>query len=134
MMTKMEEFFRKDQYAGLAGIKLLEFSEGKAKAMLEITEKHLNSAGTVHGGAIFTLADFVFAVASNSHGTVSVAINSSISFLKAVSTGILYAEAKEISLHPKIASYNVDVVNENGELIATFQGMVYRKKDKLPID
>ncbi len=133
-MTKMEEFFRKDQYAGLAGIKLLEFSEGKAKAMLEITEKHLNSAGTVHGGAIFTLADFVFAVASNSHGTVSVAINSSISFLKAVSTGILYAEAKEISLHPKIASYNVDVVNENGELIATFQGMVYRKKDKLPID
>lgn len=133
-MTKMEEFFRKDQYAALADIKLLEFSEGKAKAMLEITEKHLNSAGTVHGGAIFTLADFAFAVASNSHGTVSVAINSSISFLKAVSTGILYAEAKEISLHPKIASYNVDVVNETGELIATFQGMVYRKKDKLPID
>ena len=133
-MTKMEEFFRKDQYAALADIKLLEFSEGKAKAMLEITEKHLNSHGTVHGGAIFTLADFAFAVASNSHGTVSVAINSGISFLKAVSTGILYAEAKEISLHPKIASYNVDIVNENGELIATFQGMVYRKKDKLPLD
>ncbi|MHC1599342.1 MAG: PaaI family thioesterase [Candidatus Methanospirareceae archaeon] len=133
-MTTLEEFLKKDKYAELTGIKLLEVSEGRARAMLEIHEKHLNSAGTVHGGAIFTLADFAFAAASNSHGTVAAAINSSISFFKAVSAGILYADAKEISLHYKLASYAIDITNEKNELIASFQGMVYRKKDKLPIE
>ncbi len=132
MTTTMEEFLKKDKYAELTGIKLLEVSEGRARAMLEINEKHLNGFGTVHGGAIFTLADFAFGAASNSHGTAAVAINSSISFFKAVSAGILYADAKEISLHYKLASYVIDVTNEKNELIASFQGMVYRKKDKLP--
>ncbi len=131
-MTTLEEFLKKDKYAELTGIKLLEVSEGRARAMLEINEKHLNGFGTVHGGAIFTLADFAFGAASNSHGTAAVAINSSISFFKAVSAGILYAEAKEISFHYKLASYAIDITNEKNELIASFQGMVYRKKDKLP--
>ena len=126
----MEEFLKKDKYAELTGIKLLEVSEGRARAMLEINESHLNGFGTVHGGAIFTLADFAFGAASNSHGTAAVAINSSISFFKAVSDGILYAEAKEISFHYKLASYVIDVTNEKNELIASFQGMVYRKQKR----
>jgi acyl-CoA thioesterase len=134
VMTTIEEYFNKDNYAASTGIELLEVVEGHAKVKLEINEKHLNSFGTVHGGALFTLADFAFGVASNSHGTVSVAINSCISFFKAVSSGVLYAEAKEISFHPKIASYIVDITNEQDELIATFQGMVYRKKDPLKIE
>lgn len=133
-MNTMEEYFKKDNYADLTGIKLLEISEGRARAMLEINENHLNSAGTVHGGAIFTLADFTFAVAAHSHGTVAAAINSSISFFKAASAGILFANAREISCHPKLASYIIDITNEENELIATFQGMVYRKKDKLKIE
>lgn len=134
MPHKIAAFFQKDKYAQLTGIKLLDVSEGRAKAMLEITENHLNSAGTVHGGVIFTLADFAFEVASNSYGTLAVAINAQISFFKAVSAGILYAEAKEVSLHPKLASYSIDVTNENGDLIASFQGMVYRKKEMLQFE
>ena len=130
MTTTMEEFLKKDKYAELTGIKLLEVSEGRARAMLEINEKHLNGFGTVHGGAIFTLADFAFGAASNSHGTAAVAINSSISFFKAVSAGILYADAKEISLHYKLASYVIDITNEKNELIASFQGMAYRKQKR----
>lgn len=130
----IEEYFKKDKYAEFTGIKLLDVSEGRAKAMLEINDKHLNSAGTVHGGAIFTLADFAFAVAAHSHGAVAAAINSSISFFKGVSSGILYAEAKELSYHPKLASYIIDITNEQNELIATFQGMVYRRKEPLKFE
>ncbi|HUV02415.1 MAG TPA: PaaI family thioesterase [Desulfobacteria bacterium] len=133
-MSTLEEFSKRDNYAALSGITLLEVSEGRARAMMGLTEKHLNSFGTVHGGAIFTLADFVFGVASNSHGTVAVAINSGISFFKGVSEGSLYAEAREVSFHPKLASYAIDVTNEEGELIASFQGMVYRKRDKLKLE
>jgi acyl-CoA thioesterase len=87
----------------------------------------------VQGGAIFTLADFAFAAASNSYGTVAVAINVSISFLKATSSGVLVAEAKETSRNPRLGTYTVDVRDESGDLVATFQGMVYRKKDPLPV-
>jgi acyl-CoA thioesterase len=123
-------FFKKnDKFASHSGIELLEISKGGAKAVMEIQKHHLNAVGSVHGGAIFTLADFVFAVASNSHGTVAVAINVSISFLKAANKGRLFAEAKEVALNPKLASYTVNVTNEQDDLIAVFQGMVYRKKD-----
>jgi acyl-CoA thioesterase len=101
---------------------------------MEIKDHHLNGVGIVHGAAIFTLADLVFAMASNSHGTVAVAVNASISFLKAASGGTLFAEAKEISRNSKLASYTIRVTDESDDLIAIFQGMVYRKRDKVPLE
>jgi len=110
---------------------MLEYGEGKALARMAIGKKHLNSAGTVHGGAIFSLADAVFSVASNSHGTLALAINVSISFFKAATGGTLTAEAEEVSLNPKLATYLITVKDEGGSRIALFQGTVYRKKDTL---
>jgi len=114
-------------YARDAGIVLLETAPGKARVKMEVTEKHLNSHGTVHGGAIFTLADTAFAVASNSHGIPAAAINAHISFMKSLSAGMLYAEAEEFSLNPRLATYTVRVTDQEGNRIAIFQGMVYRK-------
>lgn len=132
-MEKIKEFFKKDKFAEYAGIELLEVKEGWAKSKMEITENHLNGIGTVHGGAIFTLADFTFAVAANSYRTVTVAINANISFMKAASSGTLFAEAEEISANPKLGTYTITITDDNGELIAIFQGMAYRKRDKIDI-
>lgn len=126
-MNTMQQFSKNDVFAKYVGIELLDVSAGQAKAQLKITEKHLNSMKTVHGGVIFTLADFVFAVAANSHGPIAMAINVSISYMKAISEGSLVAEAREISLNPKLSTYSVHVTNAEGDLIATFQGMAYRK-------
>ena len=130
-METIKEFFRNDTFAEYVGIELLEVTKGKAKAKLEIKNEHLNGVNIVHGGAIFTLADLVFAVASNSHGNVAVAINGSIAYVKAVTEGTLFAEAEEISLNPKLATYKVSVTDDHDNTIAIFQGMVYRKKDSL---
>ena len=131
-MKNLLTFFREhDKFAGHSGIELLEISKGRAKAVMKIKKHHLNAVGSVHGGAIFTLADYVFAAASNSHGTVAVAINVSISYLKAASKGSLFAQADETAINPKLASYTVNVTDEQGDLIAIFQGMVYRKKDNI---
>ena len=67
-MDSNKTFFAKDAYAKQAGIELLEVSLGRAKVKMPIMDQHKNSHGTVHGGAIFTLADTAFALASNSHG------------------------------------------------------------------
>jgi len=132
MMETIKQFFQKnDQFADYVGIELLEVSAGSAKAKMEIKKHHLNGVNTVHGAAIFTLADLVFAVASNSHGTIAMGINVNISYLKAIKEGILYAEAKEVSKNPKLASYQVQITDAVGDLVAIFQGMVYRKKEGL---
>lgn len=130
-MEGIRQFLEKDQFARQVGIELLEVGMGRARARLRISEQHLNGVGIAHGGAIFTLADFVFAAASNSHDTVAVAINVSISYLKAISSGILLAEAQEVALNPKLASYTVHVRDESDDIVAIFQGMAYRKKDRL---
>lgn len=130
-MEHMVQFFKNDRFAERVGIELLEVSEGSARARMEIKDHHLNSVNIVHGAAIFSLADLVFSVASNSHGTVAVAVNVNITFMKAASGGTLFAEATEVSRNPKLASYTIRVTDEAGDLIALFQGMVYRKKDKI---
>ena len=130
-MDKIRQFFQKDQFAKLAGIELLTVQPGRATAKMVLHPHHWNGISTVHGGAIFTLADFTFAAAANSHGTTSVAINVSITFMKAATTGTLWAEARELSKNFKIGTYVVEVKDDAGELIATFQGLAYRKKDKI---
>jgi len=132
-MEEMKQYFIKnDKFAEYVGIELVEVAKGKAKAKMEIKNHHLNAVKTVHGGAVFALADLVFAVASNSHGTIAMGINVSISYLKAVKEGVIFAEAKEVSINSKLATYNVNVTDGSGDLVAVFQGMVYRKKDSLP--
>jgi len=130
-MHTIREFLKNDRYAALSGIELLEISPGQAKASMRIQDHHLNGVNLVHGGAIFTLADLVFAAASNSHGTVAVAINAAIWYVKAATKGTLFAEAREISRNPKLATYSIDVTDDAGEIVATFEGMVYRKRETI---
>jgi acyl-CoA thioesterase len=127
-MEEIKQFFSShDLFAGHTGIELLEMAPGRARASMAVRPFHFNSAKTVHGGAIFTLADFAFAAAANSHGRLSLGINTSISFVKAATAGTLYAEARELSRNSKLATYAVEVTDDSGELIAVFQGVVYRK-------
>ena len=123
----MKEFFSQDQFAKHSGIELLSVSPGHAVAQMALRPFHLNAVGSVQGGAIFTLADFAFAAASNAHGKVAVAINVSITFMKAASSGTLRAEAREVSVNPRLGSYTVNVTDEQNALVAVFQGLVYRK-------
>jgi len=121
--------FSKDRYAALTGIEIVEAAKGYCKARLTIEEKHLNVAKVVQGGAIFTLADLAFAVASNSHGRLALAINANISFLNSVSSGTLYATARELEVPKRLGAYDVLVTDQDGKIIARFNGMVYRKKE-----
>ena len=132
-MEKIRQCLQNDRFAAGAGIELVDVSPGCAKARMTLGPQHHNGLGSVQGGAIFTLADFAFAAAANSHGTVAVAIDVYITFIKAAQAGVLLAEAKEVSKGFKLGTYSVEVKNEQGEMIALFQGTAYRKADKLPV-
>lgn len=131
-MEKSLDFFRQnDLFARHCGIELLSAEPGKAQAKMEITDFHLNGAKTVHGGALFTLADFTFAVASNCQGQLALAISTNMSFVKAAYSGTLYAEAKELSLNKKLGTYQVVIKDEECNLIAQFHGTAFRKDESL---
>lgn len=123
----------KDAFGRGVGIELVSVGEGRATARMQLGPQHWNGHNLAHGGAVFTLADFAFAAASNSYGTVAVAINANITFIKAATTGTLTAEAREASKNPRLGSYTIEVRDEQGDLVAMFQGLAYRKSEKLGV-
>ncbi|MFA5073024.1 MAG: PaaI family thioesterase [Nitrospirota bacterium] len=123
----VQDYMKNDLFAARNDIELLKTGKGTASAKLTVKPHHLNAYRTLHGGALFTLADFAFAAACNSHGTVAVGINASMSYIKAVTEGEVIAEAEEVALGSKLSNYIVKVY-QNKEIVAIFEGMAYRKK------
>jgi len=64
---------------------------------------------------------------------MAVALDVNIVFMKAATTGTLWAEAREASKDFIVGLYNVEVKDDAGDLVAQFQGVAYRKKNKLPV-
>ncbi len=120
-----------DRLAELLGVELVEVEPGRAVTRLVVDDRHLNGAGVVHGGVIFALADIAFAAASNAHGTLALALDASITFVQAVRSGTLEAEATEASLRSRVGVYDIRICADSGELVAVFRGTVYRKKDSI---
>lgn len=117
----------RDQFAKLAGVELLEAKPGFARARMTLGPQHMNGIGIAQGGAIFTLADVAFGAACNAGNPPTVALQVSVTFLKAAPGGTLTAEARALGTPRKVGSYDVRVTDEAGDLVASFQGLAYRK-------
>ncbi len=126
-MRKFIEFFKRDRFAVMAGAELLEVREGYAKARMLITSQHLNGGDVCQGGALFTLADLAFAAAVNSHLKLTFSTTSSITFVRSVAKGYVYAEANEIVNHHRMPFGEVRITDEQGNLVAVFTSSGYRK-------
>ncbi|MEA1854770.1 PaaI family thioesterase [Cytobacillus sp. OWB-43] len=124
---EIKQFLKDEPLASFLGMKLTKLGPGTAEAELIPDERMLNSHGMVHGAIIFSLADYVFAAASNSYGKTAVGVTTNVNFISAGKRGMtLTGYAKEIKKNHKLAWYKIDVQSEN-ELIATMEAMVYRK-------
>lgn len=119
---------KNDKFVQYIGVELLEAGDGHAVGRMVVKDFHLNGVGTVQGGALYTLADYVVAAAANSRGKTAVSLDGHIDYIKAVSTGVLTVEAKEVSLKRTIAIYTAEIRNEAGELIACYQAKMFRKE------
>ncbi len=122
-----------EPYAQLLGLRLKKVDEGYSLVEMTTHDEMQNILGNTHGGAIFSLIDEAFETASNSHGTIAVALNMNVTFIAPPSPGeVLQAEAKEINRTPRTATYLINVTGAGNRLIATCQALVYRKKEALP--
>ena len=129
-MDSLRKLMNQDAFAKHLAIELLSLEAGSARARMSVEDFHKNPFKMVHGGAIFTLADYVFQAACNSHGVLAVAIQASITYLQAPQTRILFAEADEVSRSRRLGTYSIRVTDENEKLVALFQGTAYRMPDR----
>ncbi len=128
-MKKAEE----EPFARKMGIKLVEVGDGRAVVEMETRAEDANILGMTHGGAIFSLMDEAFEISSNSHGTIAVALNMSITYHQAPEQKtILRAESREIHRSRKTATYEIRVTDTSNDLIASCSALVYRMPKKLP--
>ncbi|MES9843515.1 MAG: hydroxyphenylacetyl-CoA thioesterase PaaI [Candidatus Sedimenticola sp. PURPLELP] len=121
-----------DRYARLLGMQLEAVEAGYARVSMTVTADMLNSVGVTHGGVTFGMADFAFAVASNAHGTVAVALTAQISYPAAGREGDrLIAEAREESKTRRTGLYTVEVRTGEGRQVGLFTGTVFRRSDSV---
>jgi len=116
-----------DKFSQWLGITVLEITEGHSKIRMQVREEMVNGFGIAHGGIAFSLADSAFAFACNNRNNLSVALDTSINFTKAVQVGdTLTAEAKENHNGRSTGLYFITITNQNNEQIAHFKGTCFR--------
>lgn len=123
----VDHLMRHDLFSQWLGVELVEIKEGYSKIRMAIRPEMINGFGIVHGGIAFSLADSCFAFACNNRNVLSVALDTSINFLKPVFVGdILTAEAKEIHNGKSTGLYHITITNQKDHITAIFKGTCHR--------
>ena len=116
-----------DKFSQWLGIEVLDIQEGYSKIKMTVRAEMINGFGIVHGGIAFSLADSAFAFACNNRNNLSVALDTSINFTKAIQVGDeLTAEAKETHNGRSTGLYFITITNQKNEQVAIFKGTCFR--------
>ena len=121
-----------DLFSQWLGIEVLEIKEGYSKIKMTVRKEMINGFGIVHGGIAFSLSDSAFAFACNNRNVLSVALDTSINFLKPINVNdMLIAEAIEIHNGRSTGLYHINIINQNKQIVAVFKGTCFRTDKSL---
>lgn len=118
MLKEVQERFKHDRFATDNGAFIEEVDEGYARCVMPLDEHHYNAVGSVMGGAVFTAADFAFAVASNWNKKPCVSLTAQITYLGRAKGKKLIAEARKVKEGRSTCYYLVEVTDELGNQVA----------------
>ena len=119
-LNELRARFAGDRFAAeAAGVTIDEAQPGRAVCSMPIRPIHLNANSVPMGGAVFTLADFAFAVAANGYSDrVTVTQQVSVSFLSAARGSTLVAEARCLKAGRTTCLYAGEVRDDLGAQVA----------------
>jgi acyl-CoA thioesterase len=128
----VDHMMENDFFSQWLGIEVLEVKEGYSRVKMTVRKEMVNGFGIVHGGIPFSLADSAFAFACNNRNNLSVALDTSINFIKPVHVGdVLTAEATEIHNGRSTGLYHITITNQSEQSVALFKGLCFRTDKKL---
>lgn len=123
----VHHMMQEDLFSQWLGIEVLEIREGYSKISMTVRPEMMNGLCIVHGGIAFSMADSAFAFACNNRNNLSVALDTSINFLKPVHVAdVLTAEATELHNGRSTGLYHIQIHNQHQHLVAQFKGTCYR--------
>lgn len=119
-LEEARAFFKNDRFAmETTGIEIEAVGEHYAKCSLKIDDRHKNAVGQVMGGVAYTLADFVFAVATNgSDEAPTVTTVSQISYLGVAKSDVLIGESRLLKDGRRNCFYQIDITDSLGNAVA----------------
>jgi acyl-CoA thioesterase len=124
----------KDAFSRWLGVEIIDVRPSGATVRMEVRPEMQNGFGVCHGAIPFALADSALAFASNTHGNITLSIENSITYPKAIAVGdVLTATANEESATKRLAFYRV-AIERGEEVVALFRGTVYRTNQPLIAD
>jgi uncharacterized protein (TIGR00369 family) len=108
--------------AGTLGYDIVEAESGRVVVTAEPGERHLNPAGTVHGGLAATMLDSCMGLAIQSaleKGVGSTTLEFKVSFLRPITadTGSIRAEGKVISRGRRVGTAEGHLTDAKGRLL-----------------
>ena len=128
----VDKMMRDDLFSQWLGITVLDITEGYSKIQMTVRPEMINGFGIVHGGIAFSLADSAFAFACNNRNNLSVALDTSINFIKPVNVNdVLIAEAKELHNGRSTGLYHITIINQRNHVVALFKGTCFRTNKNL---
>ena len=117
----------RDAFSQWLGIEVLDIAPHRSTCRLTVRDEMVNGFGVTHGGIAFSLADSAFAFACNTHGTVTVSIENSVTYPAPIHVGdVLTAVAKEDAASSRLGYYSAEVTNQRGEVVALFRGTAFK--------
>jgi acyl-CoA thioesterase len=122
-----------EPFCRLMGMRLVELDEGRSVVEMDYDPGRMdNIYGRAHGGAVFALMDEAFETASQTDGTIAVALNVSVTYVKSPEPGRLSCEAVRITKTNKTATYDMTVTDPKGGTVALCRGIVYQTGQAIP--
>lgn len=121
-MPTIEEIrarFTGDRFATeVMGIEIQEAGPGRAVCRMTLKPEFVNANNAPMGGALFSLADFAFAVAANGHADrVTVSQHASATFLAPAKGKTLTAVASCLKAGRRTCLYVVDIRDDAGTFV-----------------
>jgi uncharacterized protein (TIGR00369 family) len=107
--------------AKLLGFSVRSVDLGQAVIEIDMTEHHVNTMGTLHGGVLCTIADTAMGVAFATlleEGEALTTLELKINYLRPVWKGKLLALAKVVKKGRVTGLMECDVLDEHGQLVA----------------
>lgn len=107
-------------YAGMIGMEVVDATPGRAVVEMPATTGHHNPIGTVHGGALCSIADTAMGIAHATmleEGEISTTVDLNINFLRPAVTGRLRAEGRVVKFGRTLSLVECDVHDAAGALL-----------------
>lgn len=121
-LEELRKYFENDGFVKYCGMEILAVDKEKALVKAPIFEKHLNAIGIIHGGMLFSIADFAFGVLANYLHPITVTASGSITYVApCANSAFITAEAREIARYNKTCVQEITVRDDKGMIVCIAQ-------------